>query len=403
VIEEDVRQVARKIAAFHAEARGGTEVALLGDINAVRQNIQENFKQTERFVGVTTSQADYDDLVAYNEAFLECCADVFERRAREGRIRDGHGDLHAANIFLDDGIHVIDCIEFNDRLRCGDVAEDIAFLAMDLDHFGRRDLSDALIREYVGVSGDHGVPCLLEFFKCYRAYVRGKVTSFRLDDSEMTDEERERAVDEARSYFELAARYARKLPRPMVVMVAGLSGSGKSSVAESLASHWGLEHVSSDVTRKALAGIAPNERQYVGYDQGIYSAEFTRRTMEAMVERAREMLLAGKSVVLDATYRSRCDRETAAAMTRRLGVPLYYVECAANEDETRRRLMRRESGVETTASDGRWEIYLQQRARWEPIVEADPERYIRLDTSGPVPATFANLLKQFYLRALGCY
>jgi hypothetical protein len=194
VSPKDIRRLAAKIARFHARAAASPEITRQGGLERVRQNIQENFDQTQRFIGACLSRETYQALVAYSEAFLAGHAPAFPRRAQEGRIRDCHGDLHTAQIFLlepgptpegalgdYDGISIIDCIEFNDRFRYCDVAEDMAFLAMDLDFHGRADLSRQFVQDYVAASGDLGVLELLDFFKVYRAYVRGKVTAFRLE------------------------------------------------------------------------------------------------------------------------------------------------------------------------------------------------------------------------------
>lgn len=186
VSDEDMRHFAAKIAGFHSRAKTGPEITRFGDLEAVRENKEENFLQTEKYVDTTLSEDSFDDIVAYSRAFMDERKELFHRRAKEGRIRDCHGDLHTAQIFLETDpergqggiISIIDCIEFNERFRYSDVAEDIAFLAMDLDFHGRPDLSRLFVETYVEESGDPGVLDVLNFFKAYRAYVRGKVTSF---------------------------------------------------------------------------------------------------------------------------------------------------------------------------------------------------------------------------------
>ncbi len=194
VAPADIRRLAAKIARFHGRAATSPEISRLGGLDRVRQNIQENLAQIRPFLGICLSGETFKALAEYSERFLAEHEVVFQRRASEGRIRDCHGDLHTAQIFLLepgapppgaaadwDGISIIDCIEFNDRFRYSDVAEDIAFLAMDLDFHGRSDLSQQFVQEYVAASGDPGVLELLDFFKVYRACVRGKVTAFRLE------------------------------------------------------------------------------------------------------------------------------------------------------------------------------------------------------------------------------
>jgi uncharacterized protein len=406
VSPDDIRRLARKIAGFHARAETGPRITQLGGLAVVWENIGENFSQTEKYIGQCLSREDFDDLVAYSTAFLSAREGAFRRREEQGRVRDGHGDLHSAQIFLetgpeaarDDGISIIDCIEFNDRFRCSDVAEDVAFLAMDLDYHGRPDLSRCFIETYQEAAGDDGVTELLDFFKAYRACVRGKVTSFRLDDPELPAAEQEEDLAIARAYFRLAHSYTRILPSPAVFLVCGLSGTGKSTVAEALARRWNLAYVSSDITRKELAGVDPGEHRYLPPGEGIYSAEFTRRTYDAMLAQALRHLEAGRSVVLDATYRRRDQRARVLEAARRRGADAWVVECSLSDAEARRRLDQRlREG--TSVSDGRWEVY-QQQGDWEPVAEAPAGRHIVLDTGSPPPEVIQRLLYRLFRSVL---
>jgi aminoglycoside phosphotransferase family enzyme/predicted kinase len=395
VSEGNIRRLAYRIADFHSHAETSPEIGRLGGLEVVRQNVEENFSQTEKFVGVCLSSDAFDDLVAYSRAFLEAKENLFQRRAREGRIRDCHGDLHSAQIFLENGISIIDCIEFNDRFRCSDVAEDIAFLAMDLDYHHRPDLSQLFIETYVRESNDSGVLDLLGFFKSYRAYVRGKVASFRLDDPALTDEEKEETLASAQAYFELAHSYTRVFPRAVIVLIVGITGTGKSTVAQELARRWNFSYISSDITRKGLAGIAPEEHQYESFGEGIYSPEFSRQTYDAMFQRAEQYLQDGRSVVLDGTFRNTAERSRAIEIARRARVDVWIIECSLPEEEVRRRLERR-SQEGTSASDAGWELFHLLQQEWEPVAEVPSNRYLRLDTSGSLSETMRHLLSQLY-------
>jgi aminoglycoside phosphotransferase family enzyme len=207
VTEEMVNRVAEKLAAFHAKAITSPEISKYGSLKAIRINTDENFDQTEKYIDVTISSPRYNEIKAYTEDFLESSKSLFYRRVKEGRIKDCHGDLHAAHVCISNGICIYDCIEFNDRFRYGDVASEVAFLAMDLDRFQRADLSGAFVNSYVRLSQDEELLKLLNFYKCYRAYVRGKVSSFMFDDAYLQEKEKKDARAAARMYFELAESY----------------------------------------------------------------------------------------------------------------------------------------------------------------------------------------------------
>lgn len=206
-----VAALAERLADFHAHAATGPGVDEHGSPKAVWANAAESFRQTRPFIGRTLDAPTWAFIHWSSSRFLDENRALFERRVAEGRIRDGHGDLHAANVCMTEPIAIFDCIEFNDRFRCGDVAAEVAFLAMDLEYRGRADLAAAFTDRYVEVSGDPELRDVLDFYLCYRAYVRGKVESLKLDEPGFSTEEYGMALTRAWRYFDLAKRYAIRL------------------------------------------------------------------------------------------------------------------------------------------------------------------------------------------------
>ncbi len=207
VTKEMIAEVAQRLAVFHEGARTSPEIATFGKLDVIRQNTDENFNQTEKYIGISIPPAKYKRIKSYTENFINSNSSLFHKRVKEGKVRDCHGDLHAAHICFTDDICIYDCIEFNDRFRYSDVASEIAFLAMDLDRYQRADLSQHMINAYVKLSHDEELLKLLNFYKCYRAYVRGKVESFKLDDPYISEEEKAKVLTVAQRYFELAESY----------------------------------------------------------------------------------------------------------------------------------------------------------------------------------------------------
>ena len=202
-----VTSLAQRLAAFHQTAETNANISAFGNLDTITENTEENFTQTEKYIGNTISQDTYQHIKAYTDSFIKQNASLFHKRTESGRIRDCHGDLHAAHICFNNGIFIYDCIEFNDRFRYCDVASEVAFLAMDLDHYGRAELSRLFVNSYVAQSGDNELFKLLSFYKCYRAYVRGKVESFKFDDPYISVEEKTKVLAIAKSYFDLAESY----------------------------------------------------------------------------------------------------------------------------------------------------------------------------------------------------
>jgi len=206
-----IDRIAKTIAEFHARAETNKRISKFGSLTIIETNWNENFEQTQQFLSNTISIKDFEIICQRINDFTKRNVSFFERRMKDGRVRDCHGDIHSGNIFVTDGIYIFDAIEFNERFRYSDVASDIAFLAMDLDFKGRIDLSDFFVERYVRYSQDQELLKILPFYKCYRAYVRGKVTSFKLQDPNVNSQEKTAAMREAKAYFKLASNYVKVL------------------------------------------------------------------------------------------------------------------------------------------------------------------------------------------------
>lgn len=377
-----IRRIARMVAAFHARAATGPGVDEHGAYANVQHHWRENFDQIKPFVGTVIPAGELGAIEQYVDDFLRREEALLERRVAAGRVRDGHGDLHAASICLVGGQLVIfDCIEFAPRYRCLDVAAEVAFLAMDLDHAGRPDLAWTFVAEYVRASGDAELLELLDFYKCYRAFVRGKVLSLRLPQMVGDDAEGERITREARAYLDLASVYAGGIPRPFLLVTSGLPGSGKSTLGRALSQRVGALQLSTDMLRKQAAGLAPTARAGGAFGSGIYTADRSRRTYAALRRRASRWLRRGVSVALDGTYGDPRERRLARALARRTSAHFLLVLTRCDEATTRRRLQGRALDA-ARVSDATWEVYQRMRDGFVPPEELPAAELIVDETAG---------------------
>ena len=371
-----IRSLARVIAEFHGSAPTDGRIARLGRPPGVRAIWQENFAQVRPHIGATVGAETFAAIERYAAAFLRERAALIDRRAGAGRVRDIHGDLRADAVVFDGARAscVMDCIEFSERLRCGDVASEVAFMAMDLERRGHRALADAWVALYLEHAPDETLTAVLNFYRSYRAFVRGKVHSIESAEREVPPRQREAAREQAEHCFALSLSYA--VPaRPRLVVMCGLSGTGKSYVASALAGRIGAAVVSSDLVRKEMLGVDAMTPVTAAYGRGVYTREQRARVYEAMRERAGRYLAEGLPVVLDATHERRADRDAARALALEHGVPAALVEVTAAEKDIRARLRAREAG--DGVSGARWATYLEQRARFEPPAPAETAIEVR--------------------------
>jgi uncharacterized protein len=368
---ELVEELGRIVARFHAAAPTGGEIDDLGSLSTVSANWNENFAQTARLPPEVLPEEWRRTLSSWVRGFMGREAPRFADRVAAGRIRDCHGDLQAQHVCCTEQIQIFDCIEFNHRFRYGDVAGEIAFLAMDLDRLGRPDLALRFLNAYLDASGDYDAVPLLDFYRAYRAFVRGKVLSFQID-------ERPEAAAKSRDRFALALRYTARRDPPRLLITTGVIGSGKSTIAREVAARLGAIIVRTDALRKRLAGLALSERRQADFGEGLYSPHMALRTYTEAMALATKILGAGWPVVLDGAFSSAAQRSQAREAAARAGVPVAVLWCDAPDSVLGDRLRRRAHDPREV-SDARLDLLPQHRAHYEP-----PDReanVIRIDTT----------------------
>ena len=379
VTPQMIDTIAARLADFHRSATTGPDIAANGDATAIWQVLEDTYVNARRFRGVTIAADDDDAIQAFARSFLRAHDRAFRQRQAAGRIRDCHGDLHTEHICYANGLIIFDCIEFNPRFRHCDVASEIAFLAMDLDYHDHPDYAAHLVARYSAHANDTDVERLVPFYQCYRAYVRGKVDSLKSIEEEVAAADREAARQSACRHFALAYRYTWAYS-PSLVVIAGLSGTGKSTVAAALHTRTGFVHINSDIVRKRLAGVPPDTHVRGAYEEGLYSPDHSARTYRQMLAEAELRLAEGRGVILDATFQLRAGRDEARRIAKEQNVPLLFVECRCSEDAARRRL--RERAAEgSSPSDADWNVYLEQRRRYEPFADSEEPHPLVIDTT----------------------
>ena len=360
-----VREVARLLAAWHAVAPRSPRIAAQGRRDALWARWQANIGQSRGAAGGLLDAGGLDEVER-----LAGRAELFEQRMRDGRIVDGHGDLLADDIFcLDNGVRILDCLEFDDRLRWLDGLDNACFLAMDLERLGARDLAGRFISWYAEYSGDPAPASLRHHYTAYRAFVRAKVASLRAAGGD---------GEAAGLAWQLAGLALRHLRAGAVtlVLVGGLPGTGKSALAGALADRLGFTVLRSDRIRKELAGIPPGQRCAVPWGTGIYTAAWTERVYAELADRARRLLALGESVIVDATFNGLAERAACAAPATAAHADLVQLRCAAPAEVTARRLTARTGD----ASDADQAVARQMAASAAPWPEA-----VTIDTGLPGP------------------
>ena len=376
-IDEDiVDKICYILKDFYRRSEHSNEINKFGLVETVKKNTDENFQQTESVIDDTIKKEIFDFIKSNTDKFLKQKENLFNDRIENGHICDCHGDLHSGNIVVSEKeVCIFDCIEFNKRFRFSDITSDIAFLAMDFDYQGFPYLSSYFIKKYIDESKDSKISSLLNFYKCYRAYVRGKVIGFRLNETNIDKNEKIQIKNSAKKYFDLSYYYSKlfsmifEKEKPLLFITSGLTGTGKTTVANKISVDYNAHIISTDSVRKELEGIDKFERHHDAYNTGLYSPEKMLFTYNKIFEKADTLLKNSKNVILDATFKNNNLRDKAKEIAINNKSNFLILHCTCPENLVKRYLENRVK--KKSVSDGRWEIYLKQKNSFESFNSKD--------------------------------
>jgi aminoglycoside phosphotransferase family enzyme/predicted kinase len=359
-VTRPLREVAHRLATAHAASPRRPEISAQGSRDALRRRWEANLEQARALAGSVLSPTVIAEVARLAERFLAGRAPLFTTRIRAGRIVDGHGDLLADDIFcLDDGPRILDCLDFDDLLRWQDGLDDAACLAMDLEHLGAPGLADMFTGWYAEFSADPAPPSLLHHYIAYRAFMRAKVAGLRSGQGDP------QAAGEAQALAALAERHL-QAGAVTLILVGGLPGTGKSTLAAGLADRLGWTVLSSDRIRKELAGLPPTQPRPAAYGTGLYTHEWTDRTYAELLRRASLLIGNGEPVIADASWTSAPQRSAAAALAERSVADLVQLRCTTAAGLAAERMRARAADP----SDADLEISKKMAATQAPWPEA---------------------------------
>lgn len=368
-----MRGLAQRVARFHAE-HGLGRPAPWNTTQWVERTlapVRDSFALARESPSETLDAALLDRCEAAMLEFARSRADSLEARRAHGRAVDGHGDLHLDHVWFEHGPEepiAIDCIEFNEELRRIDVAAELAFTVMDLAYRGRPDLAERLLDAYAEATDDYRLFDVVDFHIAHRALVRASVAGVASREDELDLEQRSAAAASAAEHLEFTAAGLFSERVGALVVVCGIVGTGKSTVARAAGEELSGVVIASDRVRKRLAGLAPTARAGAAPGEGIYDEASTRRVYEALLERARPVVESGRIAILDATHSRRDQRDATRHWAEARGLPMLLLEARCDANETRRRLALREEDP-SRVSDAGVAFHAESVRRFEPTDE----------------------------------
>jgi uncharacterized protein len=372
-----IDQLGQLIAEFHKKTAIAPKNSRFGLPHEVHAPTQQNFEQIIPLLSNPSDIAQVKRLELWaNEQFTKH-QKIFEKRKKQGFIRDCHGDLHLANIiFYHDKLVLFDRLEFNEDLRWTDVIADLAFLAMDLAGKKQPQLANQLINTYLQFTGDYEGLNLLAYYLSYRAVVRAKIALFRLNQKGLNDKEKLDICNDFHNFINLAEFYT--LPKsPCLIIMHGLTGSGKSTIAKNIAVECGIIQISSDIIRKQLFNIPLYENSNSTPYEGIYTSQSTEKTYNKLLELAKVVITAGFTALIDATFLFHNQRLMFYNLANLLNVPFYILHCQTNDLKIIKRIEQRVR--KNHVSEANLTILKYQKKLVEPLLKSERQYTLTID------------------------
>lgn len=378
---ELIDQLAETIAEFHSRIPRAECDSAYGLPADIREDALDNFSTIEELAnGDTQRETTVHRLKAWTIAEWARLESVLSKRRAAGYVRECHGDLHLRNIVEINGRPCLfDCIEFNAEFRWIDVISEVAFLVMDLEEHGEEQLARRLLNRYLEYTGDYQGLQVLRFYLVYRAMVRAKVDMIQLRDRGQSAAQRRVLLNEFGNYLSIADHDAERAS-PELLIMHGMSGSGKSTMSQRIIEHRPFIRIRSDIERKRLHGIGELERVTEEIAEGLYSPHSNHRTYAYLSFLVRTIIEAGFSVVVDATFLHANERNRFRTLAEKLGIPFRIVSCQASEEELQARVASREAESQD-ASDAGISILQKQLQIETGLDEEPPDELITVDTA----------------------
>lgn len=380
ITKKIIDKLAQIIAKFHAQAATSKKISSFGSLKIINKNWQENFSQSKPFIGRTIPRADFYFLKRSVEKFINQKKNIFEERIRNKKIRDCHGDLHKGNIFIaSEKTYIFDCIDFNERFRYQDVINEIAYFAMEMDFAGKKELSSYFVDQYFKFSKDQKLINLLLFYKCYRAYIRGKVLGFSLNNNDLSKRQKEINRKKAQQYFQLAKKYVAEMQKPVLIIGIGLPGVGKSRRLDLLAKKTGFEILKTDKVRREL-------KRKIDYKPKSKMLVYIE-----MLKRAEKILKRDRSLILDASFIEKWSRNQAVELAKKIGIEYFFIKFYADEKTIKKRFLER-AKEKRPLSDANWQVFQYAKKYFEPI--KNEPNYFKINTVQPPEKCVVKIISQ---------
>ncbi len=378
--DDVIDALAGEVAELHRQADVASNEVPFGSPDTIHEAVQACLDHLLKVPTGDSLRIQFDKLNEWTNSEWLRLKDTFAERKRHGWVRECHGDLHLGNLVLYRGKPTLfDCLEFNPALRWIDVISDVAFLVMDLFDRKAAPLAWRVLNKWLHQTGDYDGLHLLKYYQAYRALVRAKVAALRLNQPDLSPDNIRHQQELLRSYADLASILTRP-GRPAILLMQGVSGSGKSFIAGQLSSSLGAVQIRSDIERKRLSGAWPPRDNSPVPSTEMYSPTATRQTYLRLQTLTRDIVGAGYSVIVDATFQRHSDRLSFAGIADELGVPMIIVLCHAPEAVLRERVSQRQSNGQDP-SDADITVLEQQLAHWEPLDVAELQRSVSIDTA----------------------